>query len=75
MDEQEVVCEEVTLRWGDEIIIQLVQYELPDDTEDRETAIAALSKDWEVSTKPHDVVGPEDDPAVSWADLVDIAQV
>ena len=71
--DDEVLCEEVTINAGTpRETIQLVQY-LKAEKADRDECLKYLTERGHViATKPHPVVGPNDDPAVSWGDLADV---
>jgi len=52
----------------------LIQYEdAPDEQKNRDSCLRYLADcGHEITTEPHEVVGPGDEPAMSWGDLSDL---
>jgi hypothetical protein len=64
-----MICELVTI---DGFFSYFVQYETSDQS-DKDSCLAYLRDcGHEITTEPHAVVGPDDEPAISWGDLSDL---
>ncbi len=77
MNKPVVLCERVVITGPDNTDCEyLVQYEDTDSAKASKESCLAYLRDcnYVITTEPHAVVGPGDDPAVSWEDLSDIIE-
>lgn len=70
-----IVCEKVFIDRADDGDVQLVQYDDQLDDKAKADCIQHLEDcGHTVDCEPHPVVGPGDDPAISWGDLSDLIE-
>lgn len=70
----QIICESLIITKGNDTITQLVQYEnTAEEQNDKHKVLAEIRQlGYTIASQPHEVVEYDDDPAVSWYDLLDI---
>lgn len=68
-----IKCVKVTVNENCQITTQLVQWDVEEDKEAYEEAMRYFhDNDIIFYMEDHEVVGPEDEPAISWGDLIEL---